>query len=748
MPAPAAVERCDLVRVAVDAPVASALTYAVPPDMPTPVAGARVRVPLGGRRSSGVVLGPHRGPPPPGLRALTGVLDVEPLLSRDVLALVEFAASYYRAPPGELVNAALPPGLGALPGTRLRLTAAGRKLLASALLADLRPAELALLRQLERGPRARRALLAAGVSARVAARLLQQGLIAERTPEPPSLAAMPLGGPDALDGTGAVTWSVAQRTAIEAVTAAIAAPRFEPFLLFGVTASGKTEVYLAAAQAALAAGRGALVLVPEIALTPQLVGRFRQRLGAAVEVLHSGLARVERRQRWLRIWRGEARCAVGVRSAVFAPVRELGLIVVDEEHEPSYKQEESPRYHARDLALYRARQVGCPAVLGSATPSLESWQRAVAGQTRLLRLPDRVGNATPPAVEVVPIRPHGRGDLPAIGAEIEILTPALREALEQTLARREQAILLLNRRGFAHFVLCLDCGQRVGCPNCSVTLTLHRRAGALLCHYCNHRAPVPERCERCGGLRVVPFGVGSERLENEVARLFPGVRAARLDRDTVRRRGELARVLRQFAAHQIDVLVGTQMLAKGHDYPRVTLVGVVVADTSLALADFRAAERTVQLLAQVAGRAGRGEQPGRVIIQAFDTSHPAICAAAAHDYRAFVELELAERRLLNYPPFRRLAVVRLEGADESTTEATALGLVRLAADRLPRGVEVLGPAPAPLARLKGVYRFQLLVKSPTASALQQALGALLRAHEQQRRSTTRLVFDVDPALVL
>ena len=748
MPATASAERSNLVRVAVDAPVACALTYAVPADLPVPAAGVRVRVPLGHRRSSGIVLGPHRGEAPPGLRSLTAVLDPAPLLPPDVLALIEFAASYYRAPPGELVNAALPPGLGALPGPRLRLTADGRKLLAAALLADLKPRELKLLRALEKGPRTRRGLLAAGSSPLVLGHLLQQGLIAERTPLPSSLEPMPLDQPAGLDGAGVVVWTAAQRAAIEAVSAAISGARFESFLLFGVTASGKTEVYLAAAQAALAAGRGALVLVPEIALTPQLVGRFQQRLGTAVEVLHSGLARGERQQRWLRLWRGEARCAVGVRSAVFAPVRDLGLIVVDEEHEPSYKQEDSPRYHARDLALYRARTLGCPALLGSATPSLESWQRAVAGHTRLLQLPERVGGAALPTIEVVPIRATARDRRPNGDAAIEILTPPLRTALEQTLAREEQAILLLNRRGFAHFVLCLDCGQRVGCPNCSVTLTLHRRANTLLCHYCNHRAAVPERCERCGGVRVVPFGVGSERLEGEVAHLFPAARLARLDRDAVRRRGELVQLLRRFADHQIDVLVGTQMLAKGHDYPRVTLVGVVVADTSLALADFRAAERTVQLLAQVSGRAGRGTQPGRVIIQAFDVDHPAIAAAAANDYRAFAEQELAERRLLNYPPFRRLAAVRIEGADQAATEAAALAMVRRAGPHLPPAVELLGPAPAPLARLKGVHRFQLLLKSPHPSTLQLALGALQRAHEQQRGATTRLVFDVDPALVL
>jgi len=805
--------RAALVRVAVDAPVPQALSYAAPSAQPQPEPGTRVLVPLGRRRVAGVVLGPHQGPPPKGLRTISEVLDEEPALPADVLALAEFAAIYYRAAPGEVLRSALPPGMGALPSPRLRLTERGQRLLAVALLADLDREERRLLEALGRGPRSRRALIGRGRGTAALARLIEQRLVVElagRTTSPPTIAryyltpqpgeaevptraqrmqevmaalgrrdgqsaaeleaaipgarsaltrlqrrqlverreeAAPTGALETLPETGALrpTLSAAQAQAVEAVGAAIDAAHFAPFLLFGVTSSGKTEVYLAAVERALALGRGALVLVPEIALTPQLVGRFERRLAAPIEVLHSGLAVAERRKRWARVRAGEARCVIGARSAVFAPVAELGIIVVDEEHETSYKQEEAPRYHARDLALYRAQTVGCPVLLGSATPSLESYQRARRGDLELLRLPERVGGANLPTVEVVPIRPGGAGLRPEGGDEIDVLTPELVAALEQTLARQEQAILFLNRRGFAHFVLCLDCGETVGCPNCSVTLTHHRREAALVCHYCGHRVAIPLNCGRCQGEQVVPIGVGTERLEAEVQRRFPTARVARLDRDTMRRRGALVRCLERFAAGEMDILVGTQMLAKGHDYPAVTLVGVVVADAALGLADFRAAERTFQLLAQVAGRAGRGSRPGRVVVQAFDPSHPAITAARTHDFEGFAARELAEREELAYPPFGRLAVVRVEATDAERAERAAEALVRRGAHQLPGSVRLLGPAPAPLARLRGVHRVQLLVKAPTVGDMQRALTALERAHGDQG---VRLVFDVDPALVL
>ncbi|MFH1807196.1 MAG: primosomal protein N' [Pseudomonadota bacterium] len=800
-----------VLRVAVDAPVMHALSY-LAPDTQHLAAGTRVRVPLGRRLVNGVVLGEEPAPPRE-LKTIAQVLDDEAALPAEVLALCEFAASYYRAPPGELMRAALPPGLGHGAGPRLGLTRAGRALLRSALLSGLDDRSLAVLRSVQRGPRARRQLERTGTSPASIERLLAEGLIDQRTPqaaqaeadeevfgmvastEPPTLPpqaramravcvlladgrprsrgeiedAVP-GGRDALprllrrglvqrgsrqkflpqpealhlDEVLRPQLTPAQDEVVGILRTAIDARQHEAFLLHGVTSSGKTEVYLAAAEHVLAQGRSVLVLVPEIALTPQLVGRFVRRLDAPVEVLHSALPEAQRRQRWARVRSGRARCVVGARSAVFAPMQDLGLIVVDEEHDQSYKQDDSPRYHGRDLALWRAHHLGIPVLLGSATPSLESYQRTRQGSLHLLELPQRVGGAVLPEVRVVALTPER-----SRGADdgIEILTPALGEALEQALGRGEQAILFLNRRGFANFVLCLDCGEIVGCPHCSVSLTHHRARRLLLCHYCGHHAPVPEQCGRCQGVRVVPLGLGTERVEDAVRSRFPGVRIARIDRDTTRRRGALLDVLERFSAREIDVLVGTQMLAKGHDFPNVTVVGVVIADVGLAVADFRASERTFQLLSQVAGRAGRGRKPGLVVVQAFDAGHPAIQAAAAHDYPAFAEAELEQRRLLRYPPFGRLAVVRLEHRDESDAMQEARAMVRAAKAALPGDAELLGPAPAPLSRLRDVSRVQILVKAPGPSAMQRALQALRSAHERGA-GRARLVFDVDPALVL
>jgi primosomal protein N' (replication factor Y) len=509
-------------------------------------------------------------------------------------------------------------------------------------------------------------------------------------------------------------------------------------LLHGVTGSGKTEVYRRLARHVGAQGRQALILVPEIALTPAIAARFRAEFGSRVAIQHSALSEGERYDQWHRIRRGEVDVVVGTRSAVFAPLERLGLVVVDEEHDTSYKQEETPRYHGRDAALVRAKQAGAFALLGSATPSLESYQHALNGRYALISLPRRVLDRPLAAVHVV----NMRDEIAEAGPDV-ILSARLRAALAARLAEGEQAILLLNRRGFATNVFCRQCGDTLDCPNCSVSLTVHRRAGQARCHYCDHACRLPEACAKCGGVYLEYQGVGTERVEGEVREAFPRARVARVDRDTVRRRGAITRVLRAFGRHEIDVLVGTQMIAKGHDFPAVTLVGVISADVGLGLADFRAGERTFQLLTQVAGRAGRGERPGEALIQTLVPTHYSIELAQTQDYAAFFARERHFRESLRYPPAVWLTNIVVRGRSESEARRQAA----LLADALHEkpGFRVLGPAPAPLARLRGHHRVQLFLKGRHRLAMRQAIRDALRAHPQLVRAVS---IDVDPLTVL
>jgi primosomal protein N' (replication factor Y) len=515
-----------------------------------------------------------------------------------------------------------------------------------------------------------------------------------------------------------------------------------------VTGSGKTEVYLHAVERALELGKGALVLVPEIALTPQLVGRFTTRFGPTVAVLHSGLKDRERLLHFQRLRRGEARIAVGVRSAVFAPVPDLGVIVVDEEHDPSFKQDEKLRYQARDLAVVRGKQCGALVVLGSATPSLETLHNANTGRYRKLVLGARVDDRPMPQVGIVDLRterPRFRDD----GGEPPILAPASLAALEETLARGQQAILFLNRRGHATFLLCQACGESLRCDACDVSLTLHLSRRRLLCHYCGALRDVPRHCPACDG-PLIPLGVGTERVEGEVEERFPNARVARLDRDVATSAEKLTDLLAAFARREIDVLVGTQMVAKGHDFPGVTLVLVVLADTSLSLPDFRAGERTFQLLTQVAGRAGRGKEPGRVLVQTYHPDADPVRHVLDHDFEAFSTQELRWRKQTAYPPFSRMAGVRIESADAGLAERTARALAQAAARRMPppeQGVRLLGPAPAAIARIQGKTRWQLLLKAPTHGLLAGPLTALEEEARLAPRSV-RVVVDVDPGAML
>jgi primosomal protein N' (replication factor Y) len=514
---------------------------------------------------------------------------------------------------------------------------------------------------------------------------------------------------------------------------------FTPALLYGVTGSGKTEVYLGAVEAALARGKTALILVPEIALTLWIGRLCRARLGAGVAVLHSALGDVERAREWWRVRRGEARVVVGTRSAVFAPLGHLGVLIVDEEQEASYKQQETPRYHGRDVAIVRAKLEGAVALLCSATPSLESFQNARAGRYRLLQLGSRVENRPLAAVEIVDLREdfrttHGTGPI----------SSRLARALASRIEQGTQSLILINRRGYSWFALCRACGAGIQCENCSISLAYHKRRERLVCHYCGFSRSVPKQCPKCGSEHVYFFGAGAEQLEERLREKFHGAKIARLDRDTVRTKRAYQQVLGDFAAGRLDILVGTQMVAKGHDFQRVTLVGVVSADSQLSLPDFRAAERTFQLLTQVAGRAGRGTLPGEVLVETYYPEHYAIQLAARQDYLSFFEKEMQFRRLLHYPPFTALANVLVRDTRIENAIRWSRQLSAFLAGRESSGVKVLGPAAAPLARLKREYRFQFLLKAPKRSQLCRLLSDLLSFAEKKEIPSKSVLVDMDP----
>jgi primosomal protein N' (replication factor Y) len=568
--------------------------------------------------------------------------------------------------------------------------------------------------------------------------LVRRGLV-EIVEEPASFQVSSLKPRAALE----FIFTAAQRQALDCIRAAAMAGKFSVAMLHGVTGSGKTAVYLAAMQAVLAAGRSAILLVPEIGLTPAAAAQLHQVFGEEVAILHSALSDDERAEQWHRIHRGEARVVVGTRSGVFAPVSGLALLVVDEEHDASYKQEETPRYHARDVAVMRAKMAGAAVVLGSATPSLESYHNAQTKRYSLLELPDRVEQRPLPEVEIVDMR----AEFQQTGHE-QVISRRLAEEIGSRLAGGEQALVLLNRRGYSAFVLCRACGDTVQCKNCAIAMTHHKRSHRMECHYCGYTRAVPQVCPKCGSEYVQFLGTGSEKLEELLHSRFPQARIARLDRDTVRGRQDFERVLNQLDAGELDMVVGTQMIAKGHDIHGVTLVGVVGADAALGFPDFRAAERTFQLLTQVAGRAGRGESPGRVILQTYFPEHYAVQFAARHDYGGFYEKELRYRSWMKYPPFSALAtvLVRSDKLDDALKWAGTLGRWL---EKAPKpGIRVLGPAAAPLSRLKGDYRYHFVLKSASRARLNALLRALLAFAGTQKIPRTHLIVDVDALSLL
>lgn len=797
--------------VAIPVPLAHAFSYEVPAELAGVVRpGARVLCEFGRRKLVGVVLAvAERASPPPrrpasaasaapamieepmlpsleglaeaprlGLKTIAALVDAEPVLPEELLGFLRQLADYYFAPIGEVLRLALP----ALERDQVRalsssgeapeaLRQVGGRKVAFARPTDLvepagslrgqAAAILALLRATGEQPVARIEERFGNARAAVK-KLAALGLATVELREPPRdpffSAAAARDTPPALNEAqshaaarieAALAYSspVAPATPVTPATpVASGEVSSRAFLLFGVTGSGKTEVYLRAIAACLERGKGALVMVPEIALTPQLVSRFRARFGDELAVIHSALGDADRHAMWTRLRRGEVKVAIGARSALFAPVPDLGLVLVDEEHDASFKQEEGVRYHARDMALLRAHRAGAVVVLGSATPSLESIGLCRRGKLEELALPDRaVREASLPAVTIVDIRRIGAGP-----TGDKLISLPLYRALEQTLAAKEQAILFLNRRGFAPSVLCDACGAVETCLACSVALTYHRvRGGRMRCHYCDYEAPLATSCSSCRAPSLVLEGLGTERLEATISAAFPGARVARLDRDVASGARSEA-IIETMRAGDIDVLVGTQMVTKGHDLPNVTLVGVVNADAALSLPDFRASERGFQLLVQVAGRAGRSERPGKVLIQTRSPDHIAIQFAAKHDVRGFLGRELQDRGEVGYPPFTRLALLRVDAPDEDLSRAVAARLAavaRTSKEGLARQVEVLGPAAAPIARLRGRFRFRVLLRARERGALRGAIIAVLREREGIDRRA-RAIVDVDPVSML
>ena len=726
--------RAPVLRVAVATPLRQLFDYRGPADPIRP--GMRVRVPFGRRRMIGVVMAAAEASDvaEDKLKTVLETLDDRPVFDAGMLELLQWAAGYYHHPIGEVVAAALPKALRlgaslAAQEERWRITAAGH---AACEQGEPRraPRQRELLAVLLPGERSTAQLREQlGEAWRAAARLLgTRGWI-----ESAQVSSAPPAAGDAAPAAGAgPPLNDEQREAAGRIEASLG--QFGAFLLQGVTGSGKTEVYLRVTAQTLAQGRSALVLVPEIGLTPQLVGRFRDRFGVPMAVLHSGLTDHERLLAWREAYAGRARIVLGTRSAVFAPVANLGVIIADEEHDASYKQQDGGfRYSARDLAVMRARGAAVPVVLGSATPALETLHNVAAGRYTRLVLTRRAVQSAPPRLALIDLRAHAHS--------AGLSTPAL-QAIERHLDAGGQALVFLNRRGYAPTLLCTACGWVAPCKDCDARLTVHLAAQALRCHHCGAEALLPQRCPQCG-FAVKPVGQGTERLEEALAQRFPGVPCVRLDRDVVRRRGDLEAAVQRIASGEGRILVGTQMVTKGHDFPNVTLVVVLNADQGLFSTDFRAPERLAQTIVQVAGRAGRGTRPGEVLIQTEFPDHPLLTGLLQEGYEGFARTALTERRQAAWPPFSRLAAVR----DSARTAQSALDFLtdaRALADGA-RGVRLLGPVPAAMAKRAGRHHAQLLIESPERTALHRFLEAwlpLLAALPSARR--VRWALDVDP----
>lgn len=530
-----------------------------------------------------------------------------------------------------------------------------------------------------------------------------------------------------------------QQTACWKITAAT---EQETFLIHGVTGSGKTEIYLQTIEAKLKEGKEAIVLVPEISLTPQMVERFKSRFGSEVAVLHSALSSGEKYDEWRKIERKEARVVVGARSAVFAPLENLGIIIIDEEHEASYKQEDNPRYHARDVAIWRANKYQCPVVLGSATPSLESFARAKKGVYTLIELPSRVNDRAMPEVSVVDMREELRKE------NRTEFSNELLEKIKDRIAKKEQTVLMLNRRGYSSFVMCRDCGYVVECPNCDISLTYHQSSNQMKCHYCGHEERVPQKCPSCEGEHIRYFGTGTQKVEESLTKLIPEARVIRMDVDTTRTKGAHEKLLKSFRNHEADILLGTQMIAKGLDFPDITLVGVLNADTMLHLPDFRASERTFQLLTQVSGRAGRHERTGEVVVQSYNPEHYSIEFAKKHDFIGFYNHEMQLRKMGSYPPFYYLTMINVSDENEMKAIRTIQEMAQFLRGKLGPDAVVLGPVPSTITRIKNKYRYQCIIKYKIEPDLKKELKTLITHYQKDQQKGLTITIDVQPYVLM
>jgi primosomal protein N' (replication factor Y) (superfamily II helicase) len=810
------------VEVAVPLHVSKTFIYKFSSEEARPQIGARILVPLGRKLVTGYVVAFHEALPShfesseSDLKDAGNVIDSVPVCTPEILDLTRWVSDYYASPWGEVIKAALPPGISPAIHEFVSLTEKGRtqehtdaasltakilnhlsktsqptrrdslshfasvtqvsrtlhelendglikrtqtqsnsfvktkqvrfvRLLPESLAGDnkLTSAQerviASLKHQVQKVP-LQVVLKEAQVSAATLITMEKKGIV--------SLNTEVVRRDPFYDGKTQVpsnyTLTAAQTSVLTEIESAIQNGTYSAFLLHGVTGSGKTEVYIRAMRTALSQGKSAMMLVPEIALTPVFSRRLREHFGENVAIFHSSLQRGERFDEWSRVKAGEARVVIGTRSAVFAPVKDLGLIVVDEEHESSYRQQDSPYYNGRDTAIVRAQKESAVVVLGSATPSLESFHNSKNGKYRYLSLPERIGGRPMADASIVDMR-----NVFARHGKPRVFSDELLEAIQETQDRKEQSIILLNRRGYSSFVLCRSCGETVQCKNCDVTLTYHRSERVMICHYCNYREAVPSVCRHCGKDYIHYVGEGTEQLEELLKKAFPTLRVARIDKDTTSNRRRFEKILQDFSDGELDALVGTQMLAKGHDFPNVTLVGVVSVDAGLALADFRASERTFQLITQVAGRAGRGDRPGRVLIQTYHPNHYALRHACAQDYKAFYEEEIRYRQNHSYPPFIALASFLVHGPDLSKVRNDALELRKyLDSANKDRTSRILGPAPAPLARLKGEHRFQLLIKSRSRRSLREVADAALRAAAESKTNLRSINLEIDPVSLM
>ena len=805
----------EIVEVAIGLPVFKTFHYRIPEKMRDSLQiGMRVLVPFRGRRVTGFSIDLLEEPPKEveeKIREVEDLLDGAPLIDPLMLRFYRWISDYYLHPLGEVIKTGLPPGLQLKSELALSLTQSGMESLRQG---GLEPIQEKVFKEMERcGKVSLKKMLKHFLGEVTRSQLFlwkRKGLLnidpgiegKEVKPKFEKLIRYEGGEPrqpiskkqveilewvkekeeisysklskrfkspskaiQSLQAKGLLSFSrrevcrdLAVRSELKPypkpeptsdqeailgeILKGIRSKRFSPFLIYGVTGSGKTEIYIRAIEEVLLRGQEAIVLVPEISLTPQLLSRFIDRFGENLALLHSGLGRGERYDQWRKIWKGEVKIAMGARSAIFAPFRNVGIIIVDEEHDPSYKQEEKLKYHARDVAVVRAKQVEATLLLGSATPSLESFYNAEKGKFRLLNLPERIEGKPLPRVELVDMKKEGG-----------LLSEKLRGALQKNIESKKQSLLFLNRRGFANFILCPDCGLTFKCPNCSVTLTYHLRDRSLQCHYCDYRIQAPGDCPKCQGHRLQGMGIGTERLEQEIRSLFPETQVGRMDHDTTSRRRSHLQILKKLENGSIDILVGTQMIVKGHDFPNVTFVGVISADTSLHFPDFRSSERTFQLLTQVAGRAGRGEVFGEVVIQTFNPDHYSILRAKDHDYLGFYQEEIQFRKALEYPPFSRFINFRLVGNSEKRTKGMAEEMGKIGQSLLKKGygkgIEILGPSAAPFAKMRGKFRWQMLAKGKSPPLLHQFAKAFASRMEVPLRGKgINLDIDVDPVFIL